>query len=327
MSKSPHQVEHISDVLYRVKVPKNNVEHSRYQFKLIANCHKSLSLLSVKHEIADQFDSYYYELQTGYMPLSKSRMSDANSNYLILNSIFEILIEHTNHYLYASNLVYHPDYIFINEQNELKFMYVPIKDETYYSNIEIIRIILLMLSGLKVEFNPSLFSSLLNIYCEEYEVFKKAKIMVCEHIDRNRIFASQPLETKKGLLARIREIMFGLKNQDSLHSTTLISSPMKSSKHLSAKFINENLDAHYILKSDVILGRDNGCDIQINQPQISRKHLAIHEINNVVQISDLNSSNGTFLNGERLKPNYWYTLKERDALEIGNYKLWYERIS
>jgi pSer/pThr/pTyr-binding forkhead associated (FHA) protein len=48
-----------------------------------------------------------------------------------------------------------------------------------------------------------------------------------------------------------------------------------------------------------VLGRGTDADIQINDPGISRKHLAI-EINEKIVVTDLNSTNGTFLNEEKI---------------------------
>jgi hypothetical protein len=49
------------------------------------------------------------------------------------------------------------------------------------------------------------------------------------------------------------------------------------------------------------LGRDVGCDLVFADGEVSRRHARLESQNGVVFLRDLDSSNGTFLNGKRLK--------------------------
>lgn len=51
------------------------------------------------------------------------------------------------------------------------------------------------------------------------------------------------------------------------------------------------------IEADLILGRDATCDIVIPMRQVSRQHMRIHPTPNGIQIEDLGSKNGTYLNG------------------------------
>ena len=56
------------------------------------------------------------------------------------------------------------------------------------------------------------------------------------------------------------------------------------------------------LKSKVIIGRSNDCDIILNNGSVSRKHAEVNKNSNGVYfIKDLNSLNGTFVNGKKIK--------------------------
>ena len=48
-----------------------------------------------------------------------------------------------------------------------------------------------------------------------------------------------------------------------------------------------------------VIGRGTEADIQINDSGISRKHVSI-EIGEIIILKDLNSTNGTFINDERV---------------------------
>lgn len=54
---------------------------------------------------------------------------------------------------------------------------------------------------------------------------------------------------------------------------------------------------------------------------VSRRHAALVRYRGVVHVIDLESVNGTFLNGERLLPDTPYALKAGDQLSLANLNL------
>jgi hypothetical protein len=65
----------------------------------------------------------------------------------------------------------------------------------------------------------------------------------------------------------------------------------------------------------VILGRSRKADIPIRDSLLSRKHCTIVPHGSGLRLVDLESSNGTFLNGSRVAKS---DLKSEDIIEIGN---------
>ncbi len=53
-------------------------------------------------------------------------------------------------------------------------------------------------------------------------------------------------------------------------------------------------------KPKIIIGRLKSCDIVISEPTVSKKHAEISVIKNKVILKDLNSTNGTYVNGEEI---------------------------
>src|ERR1700688_675210 len=49
------------------------------------------------------------------------------------------------------------------------------------------------------------------------------------------------------------------------------------------------------------IGRAAECDIQVNSPQVSGRHAMILSTNDAYYLTDLGSSNGTQINGQRVK--------------------------
>lgn len=57
----------------------------------------------------------------------------------------------------------------------------------------------------------------------------------------------------------------------------------------------------YVLRDGVTtLGRDTDNVIQLHSPNVSRHHAEITNLSAVCQIKDLNSYNGTYINGQRI---------------------------
>lgn len=54
---------------------------------------------------------------------------------------------------------------------------------------------------------------------------------------------------------------------------------------------------------------------------VSRQHVALFEEHNRLKICDLNSGNGTLLNGQRLTPDQSYTLQHEDHLQLGHMRV------
>ncbi len=65
----------------------------------------------------------------------------------------------------------------------------------------------------------------------------------------------------------------------------------------------------------VVLGRSEDADIVINDEGISRKHLKLHYNSGKTIATDLNSTNGTYVNGERITT---FTLTHEDKIQISS---------
>jgi len=80
----------------------------------------------------------------------------------------------------------------------------------------------------------------------------------------------------------------------------------------------------YDLDQSVIrIGRIPGMDIQIDDVSISRRQAEIQQEGDRWVVRDIGSSNGTFVNGERLAGDR--PLKAGDEISIGQFSLFFER--
>lgn len=56
-----------------------------------------------------------------------------------------------------------------------------------------------------------------------------------------------------------------------------------------------------VSKDDIVLGRDDDCDIVLGERQVSRQHIRIYKQGELYFVEDLDSKNGTWVNGQQLK--------------------------
>ena len=70
-----------------------------------------------------------------------------------------------------------------------------------------------------------------------------------------------------------------------------------------------------LTKEQITLGRDITNDIVINDPEVSRHHLSLSRGTEGYTLEDLNSTNGTFVNGQRLTSPR--PLRPGDAIGLG----------
>lgn len=69
------------------------------------------------------------------------------------------------------------------------------------------------------------------------------------------------------------------------------------------------------LQSDVtVIGRRHNCDLRIRLMSVSRKHCQLNRDEGVLQIRDLGSRNGTYLNGKRIDEA---VVQGGDSIKIG----------
>jgi FHA domain len=76
--------------------------------------------------------------------------------------------------------------------------------------------------------------------------------------------------------------------------------------HRAPRLVVERAPGHepgmiYDLDADLVLGRGDRAEIQLNDPFASARHARVYEQGNIVVIEDLGSTNGTYLNEELLE--------------------------
>lgn len=71
------------------------------------------------------------------------------------------------------------------------------------------------------------------------------------------------------------------------------------------------------VRHDIVIGRGADCNLRLSAPQISRRHCFMRVGRDVVSVTDLDSSNGTYLNGTRIESGRRYDVADGVTLALG----------
>lgn len=78
------------------------------------------------------------------------------------------------------------------------------------------------------------------------------------------------------------------------------------------------------LNGECLIGRDRPCQLVLEHPSVSRRHAAVRRGKGGYVIEDLGSTNGTFLNGERLTSGKTRRLRKDDRIYLGAYMITFD---
>lgn len=83
---------------------------------------------------------------------------------------------------------------------------------------------------------------------------------------------------------------------------------------------SENVRGVHLGEGEVFLGRSAECEVHLPFNNISRKHARVFFRNEEYSIEDLNSTNGTYVNGVRIVR---CVLRSNDQIQIGEAKIYF----
>lgn len=71
----------------------------------------------------------------------------------------------------------------------------------------------------------------------------------------------------------------------------------------------------FVSKEEFLIGRGSDCDLRLPDEAVSRHHCLLRIVGDEADVSDLGSSNGTFLNGQRIVSQV--VVRTGDTLRVG----------
>lgn len=100
--------------------------------------------------------------------------------------------------------------------------------------------------------------------------------------------------------------------------TQLLKDESQAGATLVVRWMGGNSQQYPVNQASLTVGRAPGNDVVINHPAVSGRHLKLDSVGGKYTITDLGSTNGTMVNGQRVQPNTPVMLNPSDALRIGD---------
>ena len=74
------------------------------------------------------------------------------------------------------------------------------------------------------------------------------------------------------------------------------------------------------VRHDIVIGRGADCNLRLSAPQVSRRHCFLRVNADGASLTDLDSSNGTWMNGKKLSSSKRYNIEDGALLAVGPVK-------
>ena len=82
---------------------------------------------------------------------------------------------------------------------------------------------------------------------------------------------------------------------------------------------NDNGTSEEKISSEAFyIGRSDRAEVTVKNSLLSRKHIKVKNHLGIISIQDLDTTNGTFLNGKQLESHEWYEIRKEDEVTVGN---------
>ncbi|RLT02903.1 MAG: FHA domain-containing protein [Planctomycetota bacterium] len=72
------------------------------------------------------------------------------------------------------------------------------------------------------------------------------------------------------------------------------------------------------VRHDIVIGRGSDCNLRLSAPQVSRRHCFLRVGRDSVSVTDLDSSNGTYVNGARITAGKRFEIMDGAQLTLGS---------
>lgn len=320
------EISYKKDGTSNVMIVKNQkIEKDDYKFQMVIN-NAIDGIVPMSIKTVNNIDELHYQV-TSMISLENmyagKKMSGEELCSLVRN--IEILLERTREYLLDFNdIMFDPEFIYIKKQTgKYEFCYIPQKRKGFYEELKklfdsILEYIdykdknaVIMAYELQqmVASNDFTIADLVRCAKDNMEKFisvndtNESKNKEIQYRESENIAECEP--DKKGLLKNISDLLRGrsrYKDEEELESTIMLTDKKTMSITLKSTDMERGIKIDPV-KFPCVIGKSRkGCDFFINSSVISRRHIRVTESMEGYFIEDLNSTNGTFINGMRLEP-------------------------
>ena len=313
----------------------NGTSNQDVEQMLVHNKIKGLLPVTINNEDGDT--RYRYEI-TSLIPLIhwiKKKSVGIEEIRIVLNSIYHCSEALEEFFLELESLVLIPEYIFIDEK-DLQCYFIFFDEYRVDFTVALKQVLQFFLENISDNKRKEtrcvydIYETLQNPnYCLEEvmeKLYDKKEESIDEMFEPQEIEYEEILEEKKNPISKIlsrifykrkKEIPLLEEEEEYEDPETTILKVESKTKIL--KSINPEINDIPINAQEVIIGKvASVTTVQIDSKVISRMHAKIYKKQGEWKIVDLLSTNGTHLNGKRLKAEEEYTLKEGDKVKFAD---------
>lgn len=303
-----------------------------YQVKMI-NFNKELPIIGIEMVSINDVSTLNYDI-TGYDTLFNIINKKAITAKELLDVaiiLFSTLMNLNSYFLKSNNVYLSDQYVYYNPfTKKVKIIYLPLKEELKDSYTkQKIYLLNLLFSCKKMGFNNEYLDEAIMELRDDIGNFKVIKEKL-EKANENDViieapketFVSTPLEEKKSFWQKI-SIKERPKKNVVEERLQRCKDPFEEAKYLdcfSLVIYDENNPRLVPLDKELLLlGRFEGAvDIPIRNSSVGRIHGRIEKAGDNYFYIDLESKNGSFINGRRAVSNKRYPLKNGTKLKVGS---------
>ena len=192
------------------------------------------------------------------------------------------------------------------DENKIKYT---ISDESLNENTNSVNIVYIVL----------LIAAIILLALISYILYTRKKTNEIKKIQRSRNYEQQfdKSVNKRDIERKNNHFNIVEDNNKNILREDIFSIKLQSQDYTYPEMIQNN-------KPYLTVGRSVDNDIVINNIYVSKKHLKVYINHNNVEVEDLNSSNGTYIDGRKLSPYQKSKLIENSKLIIGSEEVIYK---
>lgn len=303
---------------------------SSTEYKLLKAQEKTLFHICIPVKYNGKIKLYYMMEQYKTMISQMKCIDEGQMQTMMQNLLEEVIQVSKNGFLHSSNMVLEYDKIYIDpDSHAVRLIYLPMMSEPETEEalaMRTCRVVLRMLSE----------------YCsmdgENVSAEYRKIIENLENLIKKQIFS---LEELKEQCCFIHVKGATQKSQESKKSSPLGKLTSMLQREIKKDVVSKSIVRQENNKQPIMvltyMGEDKEAELQIHQEEyvigknaetadgvidfnsaISRMHCKLIYKNKKYFVQDLNSSNGTYLNGKRAAANSLYVISEGDVLKLAN---------
>ena len=261
----------------------------------------------------------------------KIKKADYGFLYNVYDGIAGALLQGEAYFIHEENYVIKPDYIYLDKRNnKIAVCCVPWRESDFQKDIIELTSFFLKKTDhndkMAVEFIYGMYNILacdgflydnVKLYMNNFQCIPEDKSDSDTDYNKNEESICKDTKYDKGVKAT-DDIVYGL----------ALCGGYKSDKRFGGKTAPENIliTMHngITMEKDkeegYIIGRSNESDIYIPLMQISRRHAMIYPESDGINIKDLGSTNGTYINDKKISAHVTIHCKLNDIVTFANIK-------